>query len=240
MTGHKAAIQRSASRMLATIKGTLLAFICLMNSPAYSSSLEARTPQDGSYAIRVTSLKEARFATTRHQQYDFSCGSAALATLLTFHYNDPVNEQQIFAEMFARGDQAKIRHEGFSLLDMKRYLEAHNYQADGYEQPLERLAQENLPAIVLINENGYRHFVVVKGVTANRVLLGDPARGTRPMSLARFRSLWSNGILFVITNRRGDVVFNAARDWRVAPSAPMDMGLQRERFAAETRDSGGF
>ena len=59
-----------------------------------------------------------------------------------------------------------------------------------------------MPAIVLLNDRGYRHFVVVKGLRNVRVLLGDPARGTRAMSRARFEALWDNRVLFVIHNRR--------------------------------------
>ena len=95
----------------------------------------------GRYALTVTSLKDARFKTTIRQQYDFSCGSAAVATLLSYHYNYPVTEQSVFQEMFARGDQEKIRREGFSLLDMKTYLNAHQFQADGFELPLEKLLE---------------------------------------------------------------------------------------------------
>ena len=38
-----------------------------------------------SYSAPGVSMKEQRFQKTLHQQYDFSCGSAALATLLTHH-----------------------------------------------------------------------------------------------------------------------------------------------------------
>ena len=51
--------------------------------------------------------------------------------------------------------------------------------------------EEGLPAIVLLNDRGYRHFVVVKGLRDGRVLLGDLARGTRAMSRARFEALQS-------------------------------------------------
>ena len=47
--------------------------------------------------------------------------------------------------MFVRGDQAKIKREGFSLLDMKRYLEAHGFEADGFEEPLDKLAEARHP-----------------------------------------------------------------------------------------------
>ena len=92
-----------------------------------------------SYSAPVVSMKEQRFQKTLHQQYDFSCGSAALATLLTHHYNFPVSEQDVFREMYERGDQNKIRKEGFSLLDMKNYLEAHGFEGDGFVAEIEQL-----------------------------------------------------------------------------------------------------
>lgn len=200
----------------------------LIACTSHATSLDVAVAQDGAYRLRVTSLKEARFATTLRQQYDFSCGSAALATLLTFHYGRPITEQAVFSEMFQTGDRSKISKQGFSLLDMKRYLNAHGYSADGFEQPVERLAQERLPAIVLLSERGYRHFVVVKGLGRGRVLVGDPAMGTRAMSLERFRSLWVNGILFVIHNRRDQARFDLAADWRVAPSSPLELSIVRD------------
>src|SRR3546814_1255924 len=78
----------------------------------------------GSYAIHVTSLKEARFKTTVPQQRDFSCGSAAVATLLTYQYGQPVTEAEVFRYMYDHGDQARIRKEGFSLLDIRGYLQS--------------------------------------------------------------------------------------------------------------------
>ncbi len=109
----------------------------------------------GSYALQVTSMKEARFRSTVRQQFDFSCGSAAVATLLSYHYDTPVSERQVFDAMYALGDQQKIRREGFSLLDMKRYLAQQGFIADGYQQPLHKLAEAGFPAIVRVEENGY-------------------------------------------------------------------------------------
>lgn len=198
-----------------------------------------RAPYGGAYRIGLTSLKEARFKTTIAQKYDFSCGSAATATLLTFQYGYPVDEQQVFVRMYAHGDQDKIRKQGFSLLDMRRYLGSIGFEADGFELPLEKLTEQGLPAIVLLNDRGYRHFVVVKGLRNGRVLLGDPARGTRAMSRARFQALWDNGILFVVHNRRDSARFNDPRDWRTAPPAPLEMGIQRDGLRNVTMPSRG-
>jgi predicted double-glycine peptidase len=148
--------------------------------------------------------------------------------LLTYQYGHPVSEADVFVRMYDNGDQAKIRKEGFSLLDMRRYLESKGFAADGFELPLEKLEEEGVPAIVLLNDRGYRHFVVVKGLRNGRVLLGDPARGTRAMPRSRFEALWDNRVLFVVHNRREQASFNNPRDWRTAPPAPLDMGIQRE------------
>ncbi|HET8870094.1 MAG TPA: C39 family peptidase [Aquabacterium sp.] len=181
----------------------------------------------GNVAVPVTSIQAARLASTVRQQYDFSCGSAAVATLLTHHYDYPVSEQEVFEQMYQRGDQAKIQREGFSMYDMKLYLQDHGFEADGFDQSLDKLAQARVPAIVLINDHGYNHFVVVKGVKDDRVLLGDPASGTRAMPREEFESHWLNHLLFVIHNRMEQARFNVAADWRAAPAAPLASGVSR-------------
>ena len=181
------------------------------------------------FELAVHSLKQVRFSHTLRQKYDFSCGSAALATLLTYHYAHPVSEQQVFSAMYLHGDRNKIRKEGFSLLDMQRFLAAQGYQADGFQLPLEKLLQAGLPALVLIAEKGYHHFVVVKGIRDGRVLLGDPSRGTRALSMADFASVWVGRLLFVIHGFGNRAVrFNDAHDWRSAPVAPVAMTLPRD------------
>jgi predicted double-glycine peptidase len=207
-----------------------------------AATVEVRGPQDGGFNARVQSVRESRFSTTLRQQHDFSCGSAAVATLLTHHYGRAVEERDVFAHMYAHGDQAKIRKHGFSMLDMKNYLAAQGFQADGFELPVERLATERVPAIVLLSERGYKHFVVVKGFMRGRVLIGDPAMGTRAISLQRFRRLWVNNILFVIYNRRDTASFNVDADWRVAPGAPLHLAIDRERWldTLPVRRAGAF
>ena len=190
-----------------------------------ADTLELAGIGGGRYAVKVTSLKEARFKATTRQQFDFSCGSAAVATLLTYQYDYPVTEQSVFDEMFKRGDQAKIRREGFSLLDIKTYLNAHGFQADGFALPLAKLLESGLPAIVLIAESGYHHFVVIKGMRDGRILLGDPSSGTRAVSRGSFESIWVNKLLFVIHNKQAQAKFNDENDWQVAPRAPLMAGL---------------
>ncbi len=56
------------------------------------------------------------------QQYDYSCGAAALATLMRFGLGDPVTEREIVADLFAgldRGGAETREKEGFSLFDLQ-------------------------------------------------------------------------------------------------------------------------
>ena len=105
----------------------------------------------GSFTVPVKSLKEARWDRVIRQQYDFSCGSAAVATLLSHHYGMKIDEAEVFQAMFKAGDQAKIRAEGFSMLDMKRFLDSQGLQSDGFRMTLDQLLKIGVPGIVLVN-----------------------------------------------------------------------------------------
>jgi hypothetical protein len=225
-----------ASRQLRNLCANLLfpfflVAALLVATRAEGGSLPLRAG-GGYFSVEVTSFQERRFATIVKQQEDYSCGSAALATLLRHHYQKPVDEATIFAAMYEAGDQEKIRTLGFSLLDLKSYLEQRGYRADGYRLPLERLAEAGVPAIALINDDGYRHFVVIKGLARQKVLVGDPARGLKTMSQVEFERIW-NGILFVVHSRLevGQSHFNLAPEWGRAPPAPVDMALLQRSVA---------
>lgn len=186
-----------------------------------------------SLTLPVQDFRSRRFARTVRQRFDYSCGSAALATLLTYHYGMPTSEEEVLRDMMTHGDAERIRSAGFSLLDMRDYLARRGLRSNGYRLPLARLAQARIPGIALIDNNGYRHFVVVRGLSEDRVLIADPNLGTRTMPRVRFEEAWS-GVLFVILDHPeiAQASFNLGEDWNVRPRAPgslvreaMDRGL---------------
>ncbi len=193
----------------------------------------------GDVTMQVVSVRQARLAGTVLQQFDFSCGSAAVATLLTHHYGMPISESVVFEYMYRNGDQEKIKREGFSLLDMKKFLKSKGLEADGFDKPLDKLVEARVPAIVLLNENGYHHFVVVKGLQGDRVLIGDPANGTRAVPRKSFEASWQSHLMFVIHNRMESAKFNLAADWRAAPQAPLAAGISRNGLAGVTMPARG-
>lgn len=201
-----------------------------------ASAVAAGTVAPGSMGyirVEVTSIKEARFKDVIKQQFDFSCGSAALATLLTYHYEFPVTEMDVFDSMLLFGDERKIRTQGFSLLDMKDFLEREGFTANGFKAPLDAFLQANIPGVVLMNVKGYLHFVVVKGVSATEVLVGDPALGMKTYPRDEFEAMW-NGIAFVIQNKNkaANETFNQADAWKVRHSAPFGTALNRSSLAS--------
>jgi predicted double-glycine peptidase len=203
----------------------LLLIAALAASPgARAGTVDIPGAGSGSYNFKTQSMKERQFRYTERQQFDFSCGSAALSTLLSHHYDDPVTEESVYTAMWKEGDQAKIRKEGFSMLDMKQYLLSRGYAADGYTASLKKLESVGKPAIVLIRDGRYNHFVVVKGVRERKVAFGDPAQGARVMDLAQFEKMMVNRIVFVINGRNDTVVFNSPKDWRVREKAPLGFG----------------
>jgi hypothetical protein len=205
----------------------ILAFLFAMFGAACVHAADLPIVGSARFSVPIHSMKELRFRSTTHQQYDFSCGSAALATLLTYHYNTPITETMAFQAMWEAGDQNKIRREGFSLLDMQQYLAKIGFKADGFTVPLQKLFDNKIPAIVLITEKGYNHFVVIKGAEDGRILLGDPSSGTRAITREHFEAIWPTKLLFVIHDAPNKPEFNTAMDWRAAPHARLADGVSQ-------------
>jgi len=188
----------------------------------------------GNYDVPVTSFLERRFKTVYKQQYDFSCGSATLASLLTYHYDDMVDEQSVFVDMYQNGDRQKIQKQGFSLLDIKLYLERRGYRSDGFKIKLDQLVTANVPAITIVNNNGYMHFVIIKGVSDQEVLVGDPAVGIKVIPRDEFEEMWGNRILFLIHDKQ-DVAakhFQDQQEWALRVKAPLGSAADRASLGA--------
>ena len=186
----------------------------------------ASTGPVGDYQVPVKSVADLRFSGVVRQKYDFSCGSAALATLLRYHYDFNVREDMAFRGMWARGDRDQIRRVGFSLLDMKRWLASRGIAADGYKVSIDQIGETGVPGIALIAIKDYRHFVVVKGIDKQDVLLGDPSTGVSVMPIAKFKAAW-NGIYFVLSSDQtlAKSSFNRAAQWAAYARAPVGARL---------------
>ncbi|HEX3522079.1 MAG TPA: hypothetical protein VHT52_08330, partial [Stellaceae bacterium] len=79
----------------------------------------------------VKSLLEIRQHGVLIQKWDLSCGAAALGTLLDDEFGQPVTEKEVAHGLMGRSEyvahpQLVQLHEGFSLLDLKRYVQTYH------------------------------------------------------------------------------------------------------------------
>jgi predicted double-glycine peptidase len=203
-----------------------VAILSAINVPATAGSLylDGVGLGGGAVSMNVESFQKQKFKATVGQEHDFSCGSAALATLLTYNYKMPVSEHDVFQSMFENGDKKVIAESGFSLLDIKNYVTRHGLRSEGFRAPLAKLAEVRLPAIVLLNVRGYRHFVVLEGIHDGWVLLSDPASGMRTEQIGVFEKEWS-GVFFLILSdvEKAQEGFNSTQKWATAPRPPWDL-----------------
>ncbi len=134
------------------------------------------------------------------QDYDYSCGAAALATLLNYYFEDPVSERTILRDIVNHLDKAAFdtrKEDGLSLLDLQQYAERQGYQAAGVRLSITELAKLKGPVLVYLEQPDFRHFAVYRGMRENRVFLADPARGNVRQPVDRFVQEWP-GIALVL------------------------------------------
>jgi predicted double-glycine peptidase len=154
--------------------------------------------------VAIEPFSELKFKNIVHQAYDYSCGSAALVTILKYHLGLDVTEQQSMEGMMAFGEKDKIiERRGFSLLDMKRYLASIHVQSAGFHAEMSDLLTLDSPGIVPIDYAGFKHFVVLRGVRGGLVFLADPSAGNITFSVEEFATLWDRNTLFIAYPPKG-------------------------------------
>lgn len=144
------------------------------------------------------------------QQRDFSCGVAALATLLTYYFHDPVSESGLLDVLLGElSDLESITADGVSFANLRTLAHRRGYAALGVAVDYRDLAKLGQPVIVALRVNGRAHFSVLRGVSADgTVYLADPSWGNRRLSAWAFRTL------FVRDTREA----TGAQDWRKSRS----------------------
>ena len=149
--------------------------------------------------VAIHPLSEFKYRNIVRQAYDYSCGSAALVTVMNNYLGLPISEQQAMEGMLAHGERDKIiARRGFSLLDMKRYLLTLGADAAGFRADMADLAKLTQPGIVPIEYVGFRHFVVVRGVRDGKVFVADPSAGHVVFQVDEFAKLWDRNTLFLL------------------------------------------
>jgi len=168
----------------------------------YTETLDSRNPsftRNHREAVVIKPAVEDQFRGIVRQAYDYSCGSAALTTLLNGYGGLHLTEQQTMTGLLQYGEyQRIIERRSFSLLDMKRFVSALGLTSGGYRGEFSDLTALKQPAIVPITYAGFKHFVVYKAYKDGRVYVADPALGNISFDEIRFKEIWDNNTLFIV------------------------------------------
>lgn len=194
--------------MLLVLAGSLLTFTIVQEAtevdPFEPGTVVVEQRVDASdielrWNPRVEPLVEQKFRNIVRQAYDYSCGSAALTTVLNFYVGRSLTERQVMEGLLHYGESERIvQRRAFSMLDMKRLVTALGYPSGGFKAEIEDLMELDHPAIVPIDHAGFKHFVVLRTIRDGRVYLADPSVGNISFTVAQFQEKWDDNVLFIV------------------------------------------
>lgn len=207
--------------MLVALLGSLLAILITgsavwtehppQDRPKDQFELQQATVGGGpiTQSVQIEPFEVLKYRHIVRQAYDYSCGSAALVTIMNFDLGVVVTEQQAMEGMMQQGEKEKIiARRGFSLLDMKRYLVSVGIEAAGFRGEVNDLLNLENPALVPIDFGGSKHFVVLRGVRNGLAYIADPSAGNLVFSLSKFASLWDRNTFFIVYPPKGTLALH--------------------------------
>lgn len=134
------------------------------------------------------------------QQEDFTCGSASLATILTYYYGLQTSEKEVldFVTRKKGIDLSKIdpanveamkslQEHGLSFLDLAEFAENQGLEAIGLALDFHSLKQLKVPVIIFLNIRKTEHFSVYRGMDEFYVYLADPSFGNIKIPIKKFQ-----------------------------------------------------
>jgi len=127
------------------------------------------------------------------QTSDFTCGAAALATLINCYLGGNTTEEEILS-LSEEADSLR----GVSFLGLKKAAEAKGYITQGFRLDLSILEKLNFPVLVFLQSGDRHHFMVVQKINRQRIFLADPGRGCIRMSHTQFIRIWQGETLIVL------------------------------------------
>lgn len=178
--------------------------------------------------VQIKPLVESQFRGVVKQAYDYSCGSAALTTVLNGYLGMNLTERATMNGLLRFGEyQRIIERRSFSLLDMKRLVTALGYNSGGFKGSITDLMELDKPVIVPIEYAGFKHFVVYKGAKDGRIFLADPALGNISFTVSHFQDVWFDNTLYMIMPTENQPTANllaiSDQDMRVVDDATVNL-----------------
>lgn len=135
-------------------------------------------------AVPITPYRTLRYEGVIGQTSYYTCGPAAVATLLTHYYGQPTAESEILelSEKAMEGSGKSAEERGVTALALRQALANKNIQARGMRLSLASLTdyfrQGGLPVVLHVTKP-QMHYVLAVGIVGDWVILADPSWGRR-------------------------------------------------------------
>ena len=131
----------------------------------------------------ISTFVGRRDANIVKQQFDFSCGAASVATVLSGFYGLDIDEADVLT---ALDDE-----ERYSFDDLSQVVLMWGFRGIGTTVTFDDLRRLKIPAIAYLRYRQRDHFSVIRGVSSTGIVhLGDPAFGNRRLRERRFKMYW--------------------------------------------------
>ncbi|QCI28968.1 C39 family peptidase [Caminibacter pacificus] len=140
------------------------------------------------------------------QNFDYSCGSASLATILHYFYNKNIKEKDVLKYFFKNKKNDEV-----SFLDLSNAAKYFGFKAEGIEiKNINLLKKLKIPVIIYLNLGGFYHFSVLKKVKNYKVYLADPTFGNTVLPFKYFEKIFflKKGYMLLILPKNKNIDIN--------------------------------
>jgi len=183
------------------------ALMLLAIAPAMTSPVSAQTGRapirDPAHIIEknVWHYRALQERNVVMQKQDYSCGAAALATVLRFYWGDNIGEREVLLrlnKLLTPEEFVDRVKNGLAITDLRRVSVEMGYVSTTLELTFSKLVESKIPLIIPIAPKGYDHFVVFRGLHGEWVYLADPIRGNIRLTVPEFLGVWKKRAALVV------------------------------------------
>jgi predicted double-glycine peptidase len=159
--------------------------------------------------FKILSMKELREVDMIRQTHEYSCGAAALATLMNM-FGNKITEAEVLSSIF--GDKlpliidkdGKLKLRALTLSDLEKSAHFFGFKVISVQVPNNRniinILQSLKPAITrMYLYKTYLHFVVLRDINNEWVYISDPAYGNFKIPFTQFLKAWDAGDRILLT-----------------------------------------
>ena len=150
----------------------------------------------------LKSAYELKWENITPQEYDYTCGAAALSTLIYGYFGEYISESKIINQLINNLNEKDIdivKKQGFNMLHLKYVAEYFGYDAVGVKIDINTLYRLKGPVIIVLQTSNGNHYVVFKNIVKDRVFIADSINGNYIMTTSYLSSVWDGTALILGT-----------------------------------------